>query len=163
MNVPRLSASLTSTGAIVEDQFVRRGLSGLRPRSMPLTTSPMDGVIHPICDALSPRRYAFKNRERRNRLLMLMQLHANGDANERAYTKTIRDWLEAHHGRRARRPARHRRPQPHRLAALTRRIGGRAQRQTSRGPRPLPAGTASRAHHARTWQSDRSTRCVRGV
>jgi hypothetical protein len=97
MNVQRLSAWLTSTGTTVEDQFVRRGLSGLRPRSMPLTTSP--GPVDPIRDALTPRRCAFKNRERLNRLLMLVQLHANRGANERSYTKTIRDRLEANHGR----------------------------------------------------------------
>jgi hypothetical protein len=60
---------------------------------MPLTTSPMDGLTHPIRDALTPRRYAFKNRERLNRLLMLMQLQTDRDANERADPKAIRDWL----------------------------------------------------------------------
>ncbi len=97
-NIPSLTAWLTTTGAILEAQFRRRGLS-TRPRSMPLTTSPMDGLIQAIRDAITPRRYGFKNRERLNRLLMLMQLHANRQDNERAYTKTIRAWLEANHGR----------------------------------------------------------------
>jgi len=48
---------------------------------------------------LHPRRYALKNRERTNRMLMLMQLHANGDDSEVAYRKAIRDWLLANAGR----------------------------------------------------------------
>src|SRR3712207_8686809 len=50
----RSSTARLSTG--------QRYPNGLRPRSMPLTTSPMDGLIHPFRDALTPRRYAFKNR-----------------------------------------------------------------------------------------------------
>ena len=44
---------------------------------MPLTTSPMDGFINPIRASIRPRAYGLKNRERTNRMLMLMQLHAN--------------------------------------------------------------------------------------
>jgi hypothetical protein len=36
---------------------------------------------------------------RTNRMLMLMQLHANGDDSEVAYRKAIRDWLLANAGR----------------------------------------------------------------
>ena len=36
----------------------------------------MDAFIHPVRDAIAPRAYGLKNRERINRLLMLMQLHA---------------------------------------------------------------------------------------
>ncbi len=39
------------------------------------------------------------NRERVNRLLMLMLLHANPQPDERAYTKNIREWLEVNSGR----------------------------------------------------------------
>lgn len=98
-NVPRVTAWLDTTGRILEDQWTRRGLRSMRPRDMPLTTSPMDGFIHPIRDALYTRRYALKNRERLNRLLMLMLLHANRQDNERTYTKNIRQWLEANGGR----------------------------------------------------------------
>lgn len=66
---------------------------------MPLTTSPMDGLIGPIRDALHPRRYGLKNQERTNRLLLLMQLHANRQDDEGAYTTQIRDWLQANGGR----------------------------------------------------------------
>jgi hypothetical protein len=66
---------------------------------MPLSTSPMDGLIHPIRDAIAPRAYGLKNRERTNRLLMLMQFHANRHDDERTYTKLIREWLQANDGR----------------------------------------------------------------
>jgi hypothetical protein len=66
---------------------------------MPLTTSALEKLTRPIYAALYPRRYALKNRERLNRLLMLMQLHANGDDDVQAYAKAIRKRLEANGGR----------------------------------------------------------------
>jgi hypothetical protein len=59
----------------------------------------MDGLIGPVRDGLHPRRDGLKNRERTNRLLMLMQLHANRQDETRAYTTDIRAWLEANHRR----------------------------------------------------------------
>lgn len=49
--------------------------------------------------SLHPRRYGLKNRERTNRLLTLMQLHANRQDSQLAYTTDIRVWLEANQGR----------------------------------------------------------------
>jgi hypothetical protein len=98
-NVPRVTSWLDTTGLILEDQWRRRGLRSTRPRDMPLTTSPMDALIHPIRDALHTRRYALKNQERLNRLLMLMVLRANRQDNVHTYTKNIRQWLEANDGR----------------------------------------------------------------
>jgi len=98
-DIPRLSSWLEGAGRVVEDQFARRGLRSLRPVDMPLSTSPMDGLIGPIGDALRPRRYGLKNRERTNRLLLLMQLHANRQDDPLAYAKDIRAWLEANDGR----------------------------------------------------------------
>src|SRR3954467_5981031 len=46
-----------------------------------------------------PRRYGLKNRERLNRLLMLLQLHVNGDDDVQRYATTIRRWLAANGGR----------------------------------------------------------------
>ena len=66
---------------------------------MPLSTSPLDAFINPIRAAIGPRAYGLKNRERTNRLLMLMQLHANRQDNENAYVRHIRDCLEANQGR----------------------------------------------------------------
>jgi len=98
-DIPRLSSWLESTGRVVEDQFARRGLSSLRAIDTPLSTSPMDGLTRPIRDALHPRRYGLKNQERTNRLLGLMQLHANRQDDASAYAKDIRAWLEANRGR----------------------------------------------------------------
>ena len=98
-DIPRLSDWLDGAGRVVEDQFRRRGACDRRPADMPLSTSPMDGLIGPIRAALHPRRYGLKNRERTNRLLMLMQLHVNRHDEPLAYAKSIRAWLEANEGR----------------------------------------------------------------
>ena len=66
---------------------------------MPLTTSALDQITRPIVRALHPRRYALKNRERLNRLLMLLQLHINGEDDVQRYARTIRDWLVSNGGR----------------------------------------------------------------
>jgi hypothetical protein len=97
--IPRLSSWLDGAGRVVEDQFPRRGLRHLRPADMPLSTSPMDGLIEPIRATLHPRRYGLKNRERTNRLLLLMQLHANRQDDVHAYVRSIRAFLEANQGR----------------------------------------------------------------
>lgn len=98
-DIPRLSHWLQGAGRVVEDQFGRRGLRSLRPADMPLSTSPMDGLIAPIRDAIHRRRYGLQNRARTNRLLLLMQLHANRQADPLGYAKSIRAWLEANGGR----------------------------------------------------------------
>lgn len=97
--IPRLESWLDGAGRVVEDQFRRRGLRSQRPAETPLSTSPMDGLIEPIRAALHARRYGLKNRERTNRLLMLMQLHANRQSDPLAFAKRIRAWLEANDGR----------------------------------------------------------------
>jgi hypothetical protein len=86
-------------GPTIEARFARRPPPSKRPVEMPLTTSALEQLTRPIAAALYPRRYALKNRERLNRLLMLMQLHGNGDDDVQAYSKTIRAWLEANKGR----------------------------------------------------------------
>jgi hypothetical protein len=50
-----------------------------------------------------PASLALKNRERLNRLLMLQQLHVNGEDDVLAYAKTIRAWLESNGDRPANR------------------------------------------------------------
>jgi hypothetical protein len=88
---------LDTNDPIIQWQFARRGWA--RPNSMPLTTGGLDQLITPVGAALYPHRYALKNRERLNRLLMLMQLHANGLDSQTEYAKCIRDWLLANDGR----------------------------------------------------------------
>jgi hypothetical protein len=97
--IPRVSEWLNSTGQIVEDQFRRRGPRASRPADMPLSTSPLDAFTNPIRASIGPRAYGLKNRQRTNRLLTLMQLHANHQDDERAYVRHIRACLEANHGR----------------------------------------------------------------
>lgn len=97
--IPRVSGWLNSTGRIVEEQFGRPGLRSSRPADMPLSTSPLDAFINPIRASIQPRAYGLKNRERTNRMLMLMQLHANGHDDLHAYTHLIRDWLHTNQGR----------------------------------------------------------------
>ena len=86
-------------GPVIERQFARREPSWSRPPDMPLTTAALDQLTRPIVAALYPRRYALKNRERLNRLLMLLQLHVNGHDDAQAYAKAIRLQLEANKGR----------------------------------------------------------------
>jgi len=83
-------------GPTIEAQFARRPPPSRRPANMPLTTSALDQIPRPIVTALYPRRYGLKNRERLNRLLMLLQLHVDGDDDVQRYAVTIRRWLEAH-------------------------------------------------------------------
>lgn len=97
--IARLSDWLEGASRVVEDQFRRRGLRSLRSADTPLSTSPMDGLIGSIRDAIHPRRYGLTNRERTNRLLLLMQLHANRQDDVFAYAKDIRARLEADDGR----------------------------------------------------------------
>ena len=70
-----------------------------RSVDMPLTTAALEQITRPITTALYPRRYALKNRDRLNRLLMLLQLQINGEDDVQVYAKTIRTWLQANGGR----------------------------------------------------------------
>jgi hypothetical protein len=98
-NIPRLSEWLNTTGRVVEDQFTRRGKRSARPTTRPLSTSPLDAFSNPIRTAIQPRAYGLKNRERTNRLLMLMQLHANRADDVETYAHLIREGLESNNGR----------------------------------------------------------------
>ncbi len=86
-------------GPTIEAQFAQRPPPSRRPVDMPLTTAALEQLTRPISAALYPRRYALKNRERLNRLLMLLQLNLNGEDDVQAYAKTIRAWLESNGGR----------------------------------------------------------------
>jgi hypothetical protein len=97
--ITRLSDWLNSTGLIVADQFRRREPRWKRPADIPLTTSPLDGFINPIRASIRPRAYGLKNRDRTNRMLMLMQMHANRQDDHNAYVRHIRACLETNAGR----------------------------------------------------------------
>jgi len=97
--IPRLSEWLNDTGQIVADQLRRTRLRWQRPADMPLSTSPLDRLINPIRASIKPRAYGLKNHERTNRMLMLMQLHANGQDDVNAYVRHIRASLDGNQGR----------------------------------------------------------------
>ena len=94
-----LDCWIAAGGPTIEAQFARREPPSRRPADMPLTTAALEQLTRPISVALHRRRYALKNRERLNRLLMLLQLHINGEDDVQRYAKTIRTWLEANGGR----------------------------------------------------------------
>jgi hypothetical protein len=95
-SIPRLSEWLNSTGRIVAEQFAWRGWK--RPADRPLSTSPLEAILEPIRDSIKPRAYGLKNRQRTDRMLMLMQLHANRQDDVNAYVRDIRACLEANRG-----------------------------------------------------------------
>jgi hypothetical protein len=86
-------------GPTIDSRFARRGPASRRPADVPLTTAALERIARPIVAALHPRRHAPKNRERLNRLLMLPQLHANGDDDAQAHPRAIRAWLQSNGGR----------------------------------------------------------------
>jgi len=92
----RVNAWLERWSPIVASQFAGRG----RPADdRPLSTGGLEELIKPIQESLYRRRYAIKNRDRLNRLLLLYQLEANNHADERGYAKSVRERLEATGGR----------------------------------------------------------------
>lgn len=97
--IEALDLWLDEMDPVIEDQFARRGPASGRPADMPLSTGGLEQLARPVKDALYRRRFALKNRERLNRLLLLMQLHLNGLDRQTAYTTAIRDWLIANGGR----------------------------------------------------------------
>ena len=97
--IEALDLWLDEMDPLIEDQFARRGSRPTRPADMPLSTGGLEQLARPVKDAIYRRRFALKNRERLNRLLLLMQLHLNALDSQTAYTTTIRDWLTANGGR----------------------------------------------------------------
>jgi hypothetical protein len=85
-------------GSLVEDQMRRRPRPGLR-RTNPTTIGGIDQKLGDVKRWLGRRARGFRNRERLNRLLMLMQLHLNDHADLDAYTRDIRNWLAFSGGR----------------------------------------------------------------
>jgi hypothetical protein len=90
---PRLRRWLKRYGSDLANQVA------LRPNPVrdgtPLTTGGLEHLLEPIKVAINPRKQAFTNRRRLDRLLMLMQLELNRRADELVYAKVISDWLSA--------------------------------------------------------------------
>ena len=66
------------------------------PHGDRFAVGPPRGCLHRPAPAR--RRYGLKNRQRTNRLLLLMLLHVNRKDDEQTYAKDIRAWLEVNHG-----------------------------------------------------------------
>jgi hypothetical protein len=64
-----------------------------RRRGIPSTTTALEQHLLVIKEKLNKRKFVFRNRERTNRMLQLMQLHLNDQANERTYSALIRRQL----------------------------------------------------------------------
>jgi hypothetical protein len=74
-----------------------------RERGAVVSSAGLDRRLNQVRDWLTPRRNVLGNRDRLNRLLMLMQLQLNDLADEPRYAARIRDWLEARGGHAAQR------------------------------------------------------------
>lgn len=83
----------------VRAQLARRPSAWQREHGRVVTNAGLERKLAHVEEWLEPRRNALRNRERLNRLLMLMQLHLNDEANETRYAGHVRDWLEANGGR----------------------------------------------------------------
>jgi Transposase, Mutator family len=95
----RMNAWLDRWSPIITAQLSRRHRGANDAGDQPRSTGGLETFIKPIQAAFYRRRYGMKNQERLNRLLLLLQLEANGHADERMYAKDIRDWLELTGGR----------------------------------------------------------------
>ena len=94
-----MNAWLERWSPIIASQLARRPRGAADTSDQPRSTGGLETFIKPIEAALYRRRYGMKNRERLDRLLLLLQLEANGHADERGYAKEIRDWLALTGGR----------------------------------------------------------------
>lgn len=66
---------------------------------MAVTTAPLEQKLRVLCSLPRERRFAFRNRTRMDRLLMLLQLELDGHSREAMYAATIREWLLNNGGR----------------------------------------------------------------
>lgn len=87
----------------VRAQRDRRPSKWRRERGDVVSSAGLDRHLNTIRDWLTPRRTVLGNRDRLNRLLMLMQLQLNDFADEACYAGHIRDWLDLRDGRSAER------------------------------------------------------------
>lgn len=74
---------------IVSWQLQRRPLVSRREADYPLTTGGIVAKLEFVKAAIGWRRYGFKNRARLDRLLMLIELQQNGQADQTAYARII--------------------------------------------------------------------------
>src|SRR4051812_16169376 len=98
--------------------------------------------LNQVRDWLTPRRNVLGNRDRLNRLVLLMQLQLNDLADEARYAAHIRDWLHARDGHAAERRLLATPPATRRCAADAGR-GPTASTQPARGGGSMAAASVT--------------------
>jgi len=97
--LPDLRDWLNDYSELVDYQLVHRPLEADRAIN-PLSIGGLDrSKLDKLKEWIEPRATGFLNRQRMDRLLMLMQLELNGLADEAAYAQSIREWLITNAGR----------------------------------------------------------------
>lgn len=97
--IPGLCGWIDQYGEMVEYQLAHRPREKDRHNN-PLSIAGIDrSHLDQLKQWIEPRATGFLNRDRMDRLLMLMQLQLNGLADENAYARAIREWLIENDGR----------------------------------------------------------------
>jgi hypothetical protein len=99
LRVKQLDQWIVRRGTLVEWQLSRRPGPWAQGRGQAVATGPLEQKQKLLREWIGPRAFQFTNRARLDRLLMLIQLHIDGYANEPVYSAAIRDWLRSNGGR----------------------------------------------------------------
>ncbi|MGB0095592.1 MAG: hypothetical protein WBP81_24020 [Solirubrobacteraceae bacterium] len=100
LRIKQLDRFIRRHDAEVRDHIARRPSEWRHERGLPVSAGPLEQKLRVLRDHyIKHRRFAFRNRERLNRLLLLIHLEMDGYANEREYAAFIRDWLQGNAGR----------------------------------------------------------------
>lgn len=90
---------MTNQGPDFIDHTRRRPSFNETKTTKPVATGALEEKQDVLQARIDGRAHVLHNRERLNRLLMMIQLDLDGKANQREYTTIIRQWLEANGGR----------------------------------------------------------------
>lgn len=100
LRIKQLDAFIRKNDALTRDHIARRPTEWRHERGLPVSTGPLEQKLRVLRDDyIKSRRFAFRNRERFNRLLMLIHLEMDGYSDEREYAAFIREWLMTNAGR----------------------------------------------------------------
>jgi len=100
LRIKQLDRFVRQHDAEVRDHIARRPAQWRHERGLPVSAGPLEQKLRRLRDDyIKSRRFAFRNRERLNRLLLLIHLEMDGYSNEREYAAFIRDWLQGNAGR----------------------------------------------------------------
>ncbi|HEX2766139.1 MAG TPA: hypothetical protein VHR55_05850 [Candidatus Limnocylindria bacterium] len=91
---PRLERWLNRWDTRVAEQLDRHAI-----RWVPRSTAEIEKSLGRVEHAIEDRRALFSNKARTDRLLMLITLQLRGEADERAWAHTIREWLMSRGGK----------------------------------------------------------------